>query len=237
VELRIPGDAWGSTLHFEQPTDISNLTLQLVPESDEVDLVSLIDVPLQLFVWPEALGTTQEFLEIQSGLSWDTSSLYSTGVVSLLSVEPRFLGDFNLDGNLTATDIDRLSQVVRNNLFDAKFDLNLDAIVDQEDRQFWIESLARTQSGDVDLDGVVGFTDFLALSRRFGDSHLGWSDGDLDGDGTVEFPDFLILANNFGKTPNAAYAVPEPSPCPLWMLLTLLRIIKGVRYRFSIKKQ
>ena len=55
--------------------------------------------------------------------------------------------------------------------------------------------------GDVDDDGEVGFSDFLALAASFGKSEPAiWDDGDLDGDGEVSFADFLELAANFGQS-------------------------------------
>ena len=55
---------------------------------------------------------------------------------------------------------------------------------------------------DLDLDGSVGFSDFLILSANFGrtDEDVSYSEGDIDGDGQVQFSDFLILSANFGST-------------------------------------
>ena len=70
----------------------------------------------------------------------------------------------------------------------------------------------RTLKGDVDLNKVVQFDDFLRLAENFG-AEGGWSDGDSDGNGIVAFPDFLALSSNFGLTTetNQIAAVPEPS--------------------------
>jgi hypothetical protein len=65
--------------------------------------------------------------------------------------------------------------------------------------------------GDLNVDGTVGFSDFLILSSNFGhdvDSHL---EGDLDCDGTVGFGDFLELSANFETVGAAVATVPEPS--------------------------
>ena len=51
--------------------------------------------------------------------------------------------------------------------------------------------------GDIDGDGVVGFSDFVILSNNFGNQDQTRQDGDLDGDQAVTFSDFLILAANF----------------------------------------
>ena len=63
--------------------------------------------------------------------------------------------------------------------------------------------------GDIDMDGSVGFADFLVLSANFGMAG-GPDAGDIDGDGSVGFPDFLVLSSNFGQSAAAA-AVPEPA--------------------------
>lgn len=53
-------------------------------------------------------------------------------------------------------------------------------------------------AGDIDGDGLVGFSDFLVLSTNFGQSVDVGSNGDLDENGLVEFADFLLLAAAFG---------------------------------------
>lgn len=55
-------------------------------------------------------------------------------------------------------------------------------------------------AGDTDADGMVGMSDFLAVSRNFGKQVTSREEGDLNGDGIVEFSDFLILTRNFGQT-------------------------------------
>ena len=57
-------------------------------------------------------------------------------------------------------------------------------------------------SPDFDGDGIVGFSDFLALAGQFGSRQ---GDGryeakyDLDSDGAIGFSDFLIFTASFGK--------------------------------------
>jgi|GEM_PF-6277732 len=65
------------------------------------------------------------------------------------------------------------------------------------------ESIGQTVDelvGDLDRDGMVAFTDFLAFSANFGKQDADATDGDFDGDGKVDFPDFLVLSANYGKT-------------------------------------
>jgi len=53
--------------------------------------------------------------------------------------------------------------------------------------------------GDANLDGEVGFADFLILSSNFGRQvDVAFTDGDFDEDGEVGFADFLLLSSNFG---------------------------------------
>jgi ELWxxDGT repeat protein len=54
--------------------------------------------------------------------------------------------------------------------------------------------------GDIDGDGLVGFSDFLIVSENFGsETEEGSLAGDLDQDGVVDFSDFLLVSSNFGK--------------------------------------
>ena len=120
------------------------------------------------------------------------------------------LGDFDGAGSLTAQDIDLLSMQVGQ--ADLAFDLDGDGSVTSADRVVWVETLADSFFGDADLNGVVEFPDFLALSSNFNNLG-GWSAGDFDGSGTVRFPDFLMLSSNFGNARGVALAesVPEPT--------------------------
>lgn len=124
-------------------------------------------------------------------------------------------GDFDADGELTAADIDLLSSAV--GMADLSFDVNGDGEVSGADRDFWVSDLAQTFRGDADLNGVVEFPDFLALSGAFG-TEGGWAEGDFNGDGIVEFPDFLDLSANFGSMREAAASVPEPSGSSLLLI-------------------
>ncbi len=150
-----------------------------------------------------------------SNLVLDNLVLARTTVGELTN---ELLGDFNGDGLLNAADIDQLCSGVAVN--DSTFDLTGDGIVDSGDLSIWVETIAETTFGDANLDGSVGFDDFLALSDSFGESG-GWAAGDFDCSGNVEFADFLLLADNFGAD-TAAQAVPEPSaPWTMFALVCL----------------
>jgi|GEM_PF-5433143 len=73
-----------------------------------------------------------------------------------------------------------------------------------------------TPVGDLNLDGVVNFPDFLILSDNFGEEGVGYQGGDTNLDGIVGFPDFLQLSTHWGETGNTwivdeATSVPEPA--------------------------
>jgi len=80
-----------------------------------------------------------------------------------------------------------------------------------------------TYSGDADLDGVVGTSDFTALSTNFNAQNSVWAAGDFNYDGKVNALDFNALASNFGQSlPSEGLGTlaPEPSIGLLALLLT-----------------
>ncbi len=122
------------------------------------------------------------------------------------------LGDFDSNGVLEAADIDLLAQVACNGTNDLTFDLTGDGLVNVNDHVFWYSDLNNTLVGDVNLNGTVGFDDFLVLSSNFGQT-AGWGQGNFDLDKVVAFADFLQLSSNFGQSraASSAAAVPEPT--------------------------
>ena len=144
---------------------------------------------------------------------WQPVGVQGLGIVSLAigsSPSVDLLGDFDGDGELTVNDIDLLSANFRTD--DPAFDLNGDGGVGLGDYSLWVDDLATVLRGDANLDGIVDFADFLALTGNFDNRNGGWAEGNFDGQGGVGFPDFLLLADNFGQTAAGATAsVPEPS--------------------------
>lgn len=57
-----------------------------------------------------------------------------------------------------------------------------------------------TLAGDADLNGSVGFSDLVELSRNYGivQSPARWLNGDFNYDGTTGFADLVILSRNYG---------------------------------------
>ncbi len=62
---------------------------------------------------------------------------------------------------------------------------------------------------DIDNDGLVGFSDFLVLSRNLGRTQATSQEGDLNGDQQVMFEDFLIYSM---ETQTPAPLEPEADP-------------------------
>lgn len=54
-------------------------------------------------------------------------------------------------------------------------------------------------AGDANTDGVVAFSDFVAMAEHFGMEGTTPREGDFNGDGRVSFEDFILLSRNFGK--------------------------------------
>ena len=125
-------------------------------------------------------------------------------------------GDANRDAVIDVEDIDHMALVLRLLKISDEIDMNGDSVVDESDelalaaldlnsddtvnafdRDVLIDEIFGTSHGDANLDGLVGFDDFLALSSGFGYFGAGWSGGDFNGDGFTDFEDFLLLSLNF----------------------------------------
>lgn len=83
--------------------------------------------------------------------------------------------------------------------------------------------------GDANLDGIVGFQDFLICSSNFGQRGR-WHDGDFNFDQQVDFNDFLELSTNFGFS---AASVSVPEPTAFGLLSFVCTIVGFVRARRS----
>ena len=136
-------------------------------------------------------------------------------------------GDFDADGQLTANDIDLLTNAILASDSSPQFDLNSDGQVNSSDRQEWVVELKSTYFGDANLDGEFNSSDFTAVFvvAEYEDgipSNSGWSDGDWDGDREFASSDFVqaFQGNGYEQGPRAAVVVPEPgSGCLIvWLL-------------------
>jgi hypothetical protein len=127
-------------------------------------------------------------------------------------------GDFDLDGSLTATDIDQLSAEIRAGGTNSRFDLNADSRIDTADRAAWVHNLRKTYFGDSNLDGQFNSSDLITVFQagQYEDvvvGNSGWATGDSDGDGDFTTSDMVAAFQDGGyeKGPRPGVAVvPEP---------------------------
>lgn len=107
-------------------------------------------------------------------------------------------GDLNEDGMLSDSDIDVLAAAIRVGTDEARYDVNGDDSINEDDLDFMIQAVFKTRAGDTDLDGDVDFADFLNLSANFGKDISNWAQGNFDTSTDTAFADFLALSANFG---------------------------------------
>jgi hypothetical protein len=202
--------------------------------------------------WGTLSGTFSTIvLPTLSGLAWNTSQLYTTGVLSLAAAGLR--GDFNLDGTVNALDIDLLTADAAravsldldrydlNNDDDVTFAVSSPGAPNASDSDVLIREILQTRYGDADLNGQVFLSDLTKLAtnyRRAG--QFGWAQGNFNGSqeaGTAATPrvflsDLTALVTNwrFGVGSGAAIeAVPEPSGWLLalyWLFATLYHRVR-----------
>ena len=125
---------------------------------------------------------------------------HGSGVAVVLAIGK---GDFDRDGSQDMEDLVAIRSAWQSRLAFAnapEMDLNEDGRISRDDEVFWIEEVAATAEGDIDLDGRVDFVDFLVLSSHYGDKEAVLVQGDIDGDGSVSPNDLAILRANFGLT-------------------------------------
>lgn len=167
-------------------------------------------VEVSLFVGQPTRFTAskQYVIALSNGAVAGTSDLDHNGLHDVLFAgangiriwrPDRLRGDVSRDGRVDQSDVDLLTQAMRQPPTDNEpFDLSEDGEIDEADLTILVEEVLNTRFGDVNLDGRVDFTDFLRLSANFGALDAKWDDGDVNGDATVDFADFLQLARSFG---------------------------------------
>lgn len=130
-------------------------------------------------------------------------------------------GDFDGNGQIDATDIDRIFAAVNDRNHNCNYDLTGNGIVTRADIDLVLDE-AGTLPGDANIDGVIGFPDFLLLARSYGDEGAGWGGGDFDGDGSTNFGDFIQLSSSFGNSFDSVASVTNvaavPEPAGIWLM-------------------
>jgi len=103
------------------------------------------------------------------------------------------------DGIVDAFDIDYVfanfgdwSDLTRAVNIDLAADMNGDLIIDLEDARVIVEDILDSQTGDVNLDGVVDSLDSDIVNANLGTAG-GYADGDLNGDGVVDAADLAVI--------------------------------------------
>ncbi len=159
------------------------------------------------------------------------------GAMNAISLMYCRSGDFNGDGQVDVSDLDELSEALKQTPPDIKFDVNLDLQVTFADVLAWIKWSKGTCIGDVNLDGVFDSTDLIQLFQQGiyeSDETATWTSGDWNGDGKFDSSDLLAafqegcyeaegrFANGEADSaPSSAWlTVPEPAvPALLWCFL------------------
>jgi hypothetical protein len=137
-------------------------------------------------------------------------------------------GDFDGGGSLDAGDIDDLTAQSAGGLHPAAYDLNSDALVNDQDIGVWIRDLFNSWIGDANLDGEFNSSDLVAVlssGTYEADVNSVWSTGDFNGDGRTNSGDLVAALSDGGYEvgPRAAVAaVPEPTSSLLLLFGSLL---------------
>jgi hypothetical protein len=161
-------------------------------------------------------NTSFDFLN-EAGLQlFDNALSFALGVTFVR-------GDFSGNGTLDAADIDDLTDQTWC-CINPSYDLNGDALINQDDIQVWVKDLFNSWIGDANLDGEFNSSDLvtvLASGTYEADVNAVWTTGDFNGDGRASSSDLVAaLADGgyeLGPRPPVA-AVPEPVGCLLLAL-------------------
>ncbi len=143
------------------------------------------------------------------------------GIRTLYGFNP----DLDGDGLVDCSDLDALSEAIRQGTNEAFYDLDLDGVVASSDRETWLAGAGRKLlpqgaaflPGDANLDGFVDTSDFNVWNTHKFTMEHSWCRGDFDGNGLVDTSDFNTW--NQYKFRTSMSLVPEPDGCWCWGLL------------------
>jgi len=190
----------------------------------EEGLESVPAQTLEFATEPDARRVRFQIETAYSGLATEFVGLSEVRFEGVSNSPP---GDFNGDGELTAVDLNTLTDEARQMTNAIDFDLNADSLVNQSDRSVWVEDLKSTYFGDANLDGEFNSTDFVTvfIAGEYEDGVDGnsvWETGDWDGDGDFNTTDFVLAFQSggyeVGPRNDAAQMIPEPSSSFLILL-------------------
>ena len=113
-------------------------------------------------------------------------------------------GDFNFDGQVNATDIDMLCEVMRTqDRMDPRYDLTADGTINMSDMDMLIHDVLGTDYGDANLDRSIDAIDAAYIFENLFTKGAGWGAGDFTCDGVVDGLDFIVWNQNRGLIPLA----------------------------------
>ncbi len=159
----------------------------------------------------------------QSVSPYVENQLKSFGFRVASVANPIAVGDFNANGVMDAEDIDRMTLPSQN----LTLDLTQDGVVNVDDRNRWVHTVAKTWYGDTNLDGQFNSADLVSVfaAGTYEDAiarNSGWAKGDWNGDADFTSADLVVAFQDGGYErglrPGVA-AVPEPSSGLLAMLV------------------
>jgi hypothetical protein len=169
----------------------------------------------------------------------DTFPFQGTGPLGTFTFLRLVNGDLNESGDLDVGDLDDLSQALREDRTESRWDVNGDQQVNAQDRIYWIEQLRGTTFGDANLDGSFNSGDLLTVFQagQYRDDvvgNSGWMQGDWDGDGEFDTSDLLVAFQRGGYEVAGATAVASvPEPSALFLTATGIGLL-AVRRRRSM---
>ena len=208
-----------SELFLEAPFDVADSTASLVGPNLANSYSAYHDG--MALNWSGNLTPGRYSLMLEShaaGSVIESSSASFTGQLQLV-----VNGDFNVDCQLTAEDIDQLSVAVAHGEYDSFYDLDQNMLLEPEDRRIWVEELRWTYFGDSDLSGDFSSADFVAVfveGKYETQQPATWAQGDWDGDQLFDSSDFVeaFVGGGYEAGPRIRpMVVPEPSSG--WLLL------------------
>ncbi len=139
-----------------------------------------------------------------------------TNLVINLTGLVTYVGDFEFDLDLDATDIDLMFDEVLGSASDSLYDLTGDTNIDSADTDYLVHTVFNTEYGDANLDGKVDVLDLSLLATNYGTSGS-WATADFNGDGVIDVLDLSLLAANYNFD-NGSSALPVPEPVSIALL-------------------
>jgi hypothetical protein len=111
----------------------------------------------------------------------------------------------------TPQDIDTLSRLIRDSVYAAAYDFDLDRDVDDDDLAYFVTEILKTNFGDANLDRVFNSSDLVAVFQagKYEDGiprNATWAEGDWNADGDFDTSD-LVQAFQAGAYSSAAIGV------------------------------